>query len=286
MDTSRLNRKILVLLLITFLSTASIVKAVNDTVYPATVSINATYTLNDTAMTIDDTLIITRTVTNNESSALTSFYLYENLPNEFSIISHSVTINNIPVNYDYPTPTTSTSYTNQTEYYWVLDYPGTNGTYDLFIQPNDVVVVEYKVTCSTVGTYDLPLHTLTAHNGTTGLFGFSDSLQIRFYDISLDIDERTNLPNSFSLCQNYPNPFNPTTTIEFSIPEKSYVTIEIYNLLGQSVTTLLQQNLSAGNHTVTWNGMTDDNKTAPSGVYLYQLRTKNNEISKKMLLLK
>ncbi len=286
MDTCHLNRKILVLLIITFLSTASIVKAVDDTVYPATVSISAVYTLNDTVMTIDDTLIIRRTVTNNETSALTCFYFCENLPNDFSLISHSVTINNIAVNYDHPSPTSSSAFTNYSEYYWVLDYPGTTGTYNLFIQPNDVIVIEYKIVCSTVGTYTLPLHTFIAHNGTTGIFGFTDSLTVRFYDVSLGIDDRTTLPNSFSLGQNYPNPFNPSTTIEFSVPEKSYVTIKIYNLLGESVATLLQQNISAGNHVVTWNGMTDNDKTAPSGVYFYKLFTQNMEISKKMLLLK
>ena len=275
----------LTLLLTILLSAASLTQAADDTILPASVNIQSDYVLSNSLVTVDDTLTISRTVINNEAQPLTCFYFNENLPNEFTIISHSVTINDIPVSYDYPTPAVSAGFTNYTEYYFVLDYPGTHGTYDLLIQPDDTVVVVYEVTCSTVGSYDLPLHTIIAHDGTTGIFGFSDSLIVQF-DVSLDIDNRQNLPNSFSLGQNYPNPFNPTTTIEFSIPERSFVTIEIYNLLGQSVTTLVQQNLPAGNHFVKWNGLTKTDKSAPSGVYFYKLMTQNREISKKMLLLK
>lgn len=286
MDIYRLIKMSVTAFLFIFVLSVSNIFAVNDSVFPPSIQIQSDYILSDTVLTLDDTLTIQRTCINNEATPLTCFYYSENLPNNFSIVSHSVTVNNISVSYDYPTPVVSTDFPDCYKYYWVLDYPGTNGVYNLLIQPDDTIVVEYKVVCPTAENYALPLHTFIGHNETTGTFGFSDSLTVRFYDVSLDIDDRTNLPEDFSLGQNYPNPFNPTTKIEFSIPVKSYVTIEIINLLGQSVTKLIQKNLTAGNHSVTWNGLNENGKTAPSGVYFYTLLTKDRSISKKMILLK
>ncbi len=284
MDTYHLNKVAkLLIVFIMFIITAQS-HAVNDSIFPGSASVQSSYTLSNTVLTIDDTLNITRTFINNEATPLTCFYFCDNLPDEFTIISHAVTINSSPVSYDFPTATAST-YTNFSEYYFVLDYPGTHGTYDLLIQPDDTVVVEYQVICSSVNSYALPLHTFIAHNGTTGIFGHADSLTMQF-GVSLDINDEINLPNSFTLAQNYPNPFNPTTTIEFSLPEKSFVTIIVYNTIGQKVATILEKQLSAGTHQTVWNGMTSGNIKAPTGVYLYKLQTENREISKKMLLLK
>ena len=284
MVTYLLIKRTLTVLSLILLVTIPKVHAVNDTVYPLGTSASATYDLNDTLMTIDDTLVITRTFVNNTATPLSCFYFCDNLPDAFTIVSHTVTINNSIVTYDFPSPTASI-YSNYTRYNFVLDYPGTHGTYDLLIQPDDTVVVAYKSICTSVGTYDLPLHTFIAHDGTNGVFGYSDSLTMRF-DVSLDIDERAILPNSFSVKQNYPNPFNPSTTIEFTLPEKSYVTVGIYNTLGQSIATILHETLSAGSHVTTWNGKDEHKKTVASGVYIYKVQTKNNALSKKMLLLK
>jgi PKD repeat protein len=89
------------------------------------------------------------------------------------------------------------------------------------------------------------------------------------------------LPEGFELGQNYPNPFNPTTVIEFSIPTTSQVSLIVYNVVGQKVTTLVNQTLDAGAHSVEW-----DASAMPSGVYLYQLQFGDNTISKKMVLAK
>jgi PKD repeat protein len=89
------------------------------------------------------------------------------------------------------------------------------------------------------------------------------------------------LPEDFSLGQNYPNPFNPTTHIEFSLPTPSDVTLEIYNVLGQKVTTLINGQMEAGYHTITWNA-----SNQASGIYLYQLRAGKATATKKMLLMK
>jgi hypothetical protein len=86
---------------------------------------------------------------------------------------------------------------------------------------------------------------------------------------------------------NYPNPFNPTTTISFSLQNNSNVQLEIYNIKGQRVKQLLSYQLSAGNHSVVWDGRDDNNFPVSSGIYFYKLEIDNREITtKKCLLLK
>ncbi|MCK5051378.1 MAG: T9SS type A sorting domain-containing protein [Candidatus Cloacimonetes bacterium] len=87
-------------------------------------------------------------------------------------------------------------------------------------------------------------------------------------------------------CTNYPNPFNPTTSISFSIPEKSNVELTIFNIKGQKVKTLVNSNLDQDNHSVIWNGTDENRKPVSSGIYLYKLKTDNFEKTKKMILLK
>lgn len=88
-------------------------------------------------------------------------------------------------------------------------------------------------------------------------------------------------PESFDLEQNYPNPFNPTTTIRFSIPQSGNVTLHIYNVIGQKVTTLVDGQLKAGKYEVSFDGT----KIA-SGVYFYRISFQNNMVTRKMMLVK
>ncbi|HAP35298.1 MAG TPA: hypothetical protein DCQ28_04910, partial [Bacteroidetes bacterium] len=81
--------------------------------------------------------------------------------------------------------------------------------------------------------------------------------------------------------QNYPNPFNPNTTIEFSIPNKENVQIAVYNILGQKVTTVINETLESGSHTVQWNA-----QPYASGLYFYEMRSGTFAAVKKMILMK
>jgi hypothetical protein len=95
------------------------------------------------------------------------------------------------------------------------------------------------------------------------------------------------IPTEFALGQNYPNPFNPTTTIRFDLPKESPVTMEIYNVLGVRVRTLLAgETVNAGRHTMMWDGRDDNGSVAPSGVYLYRINANDFHASKKMTLVK
>jgi len=91
----------------------------------------------------------------------------------------------------------------------------------------------------------------------------------------------TEIPTGFTLKQNYPNPFNPTTNLEFGISELGFVTLKIYNVLGNEVATLVNENLSPGSYQLKWNG-----EGFSSGVYYYELRSGNFAETKRMLLLK
>ncbi len=85
---------------------------------------------------------------------------------------------------------------------------------------------------------------------------------------------------------NYPNPFNPETKIEYSIPSESKIELSIYNIKGQKVRLLVSGQLSAGKHSVVWEGKDENEKPVGSGLYFYKLRTEDKVLTKKMLLLK
>ena len=90
-----------------------------------------------------------------------------------------------------------------------------------------------------------------------------------------------NIPVEYALYQNYPNPFNPVTVIKFDLPESGLVNLKIFNTIGEEVLTLVNEQLNAGTHSVSFNA-----ENLPSGVYLYKLSTNSQLFSKKMILLK
>jgi len=98
---------------------------------------------------------------------------------------------------------------------------------------------------------------------------------------AVERDDDKKIPIEIFLKQNYPNPFNPSTTIEFGIPESKFVTLFVYNLLGEQVDFLVKENLSSGNYSITWNA-----EQLPSGIYLCKLVAGNYVETKKMVLLK
>ncbi len=93
------------------------------------------------------------------------------------------------------------------------------------------------------------------------------------------------LPTNYQVDQNYPNPFNPETNIRFQLPEESKVMLTIYNTMGQEIIRLVDRTMSAGVHEVRWNGSDSQGKKVPSGMYLYQFRAGDFNVTKKMILL-
>lgn len=121
---------------------------------------------------------------------------------------------------------------------------------------------------------------ITVHNpnGVTGFECVDRTLQTGITGIT---QNTTPVVEDFSLRQNYPNPFNPSTTISFSLPQSSFITLKVYNLLGEEVAALMETEHQAGNHSIDWNA-----SGLPSGVYLYKLHAGSFTETKKMILMK
>ncbi|MCH8567932.1 MAG: carbohydrate binding domain-containing protein [Balneolales bacterium] len=119
----------------------------------------------------------------------------------------------------------------------------------------------------------------TVGDGSADFTWFFDNID---YGIPTNTgNEFADIPTEFALGQNYPNPFNPTTQIQFALPENSQVRLDVFNLMGQRVATLVNESMSAGTHTATFDGA-----SLASGLYLYRLQAGTNVITKKMMLVK
>jgi hypothetical protein len=120
---------------------------------------------------------------------------------------------------------------------------------------------------------------------------FDDFALAPISDVVVSVDDKPIagkglIPTRYELYQNYPNPFNPTTIIEYALPEASHVKIEIFNLAGQKIKTLVDSYLSAGKYRIHWDGTDDNGVRVSSGVYIYRLVAGDNVIAKKMILIK
>jgi len=102
----------------------------------------------------------------------------------------------------------------------------------------------------------------------------------------LDVDQTPGMPTEFALNQNYPNPFNPTTNISFSLPKDSHVMLQVFDVTGALVKTLVDQSIRAGNMSVHWDGTNLSGNKVASGVYLYRLAAGDFVTAKKMVLMK
>ena len=94
------------------------------------------------------------------------------------------------------------------------------------------------------------------------------------------------IPKTYSLLNNYPNPFNPVTTIEFDLPVSGKVELKIFNLLGEEIAILLEEELAAGRHAVIWEGLNNAKQSVSSGIYFYSIKTRSFNDVKKMLLIR
>jgi hypothetical protein len=168
---------------------------------------------------------------------------------------------------------------------WVEPSPTTGTTTPGGSTP---VTVSFNAAGLTAGTYRGAL--LVTSND---LAHSSISIPVRLSVTTTGVDDHNGdgLPNAFAVDQNYPNPFNPSTTIRYALPAQARVTLKVYNMLGQEVTTLVNTLQAGGYYTAVWNGTTRFGSHVSSGVYTYRLDAtgvdgKVYSIHKKMLLLK
>ena len=132
------------------------------------------------------------------------------------------------------------------------------------------------VTASSVGQTAVGT---TMNSGVRIESGFLADTTLR--SLILAVKDEYGLPARYALAQNYPNPFNPVTTIQYQLPQASYVTLNIYNILGQLVATLVDGFEQAGYKSVKWNAV-----NVPSGVYFCRFQNFNFSETRKLLLVK
>jgi choice-of-anchor B domain-containing protein len=100
----------------------------------------------------------------------------------------------------------------------------------------------------------------------------------------INVEIENEVPQGFSLKQNYPNPFNPSTIIPFSINKSGNAVLKIYNIIGQEIITLLNENLSTGSYEIKWNGTDNNGTDVSSGVYFYTLEQSDKKVTRKLIL--
>jgi hypothetical protein len=122
---------------------------------------------------------------------------------------------------------------------------------------------------------------LTSAAGASGFGWLVDELQLNVGTLSAVTQKGTGIPSSYSLAQNYPNPFNPSTVITYQLPVSNSVTLEVFDMLGRTVATLVNQRQAAGSYSVNFNAA-----AFSSGVYFYKLTSGSFTETKKMLLVK
>ena len=127
---------------------------------------------------------------------------------------------------------------------------------------------------------------LSVSQGNTYYYRLIDVGYEGFEKSHTEIKVQIEMPTEYSLEQNYPNPFNPETTIPFKLKEKGLVHLAVYNMNGQLVRTLVQQNYQPGSYHVSWDGKDDNGTPLPSGIYLYDFRINGHKFTKKMSFIK
>ena len=124
---------------------------------------------------------------------------------------------------------------------------------------------------SNIGPYEL------------GQYGFQNSLIVNNSLMSADNDL---VPIEFDLYQNHPNPFNPLTTIQYDLPIDGLVNVQVYDMMGRMVKTLVNSSKNAGQNYIKWNGTNDNDEQVSAGLYLYTIQIGEYIETKKMVLLK
>jgi len=178
------------------------------------------------------------------------------------------------------------AYTDATDY---IAVPAADYTVDLTPAGSEAVVASFVAPLEGAGGSAFGVLASgffdPAGNNDGPAFGllavFADGSTVLLPAAATSSEPMVDLPKTFRLEQNYPNPFNPTTRIEFSVPETSNVTLEVFNIQGQRVATLVDGNREAGVHTVNF-----DAANLASGVYLYRIQAGNFTQVNKMMLVK
>ena len=159
-----------------------------------------------------------------------------------------------------------------------------------------LTVSPYKGTANYAGGYNDSMTVKVGAYGVYDGFTIEEELLIESGEnlisiqvgvgVEVEIDNSNVIPMSFNLYQNYPNPFNPKTNFKIDVAENSLITVRIFNITGQKVATLINENLDAGSYNIVWDGKSDNGSIIPSGMYFYEMKGLDFHDVKKLILVK
>ena len=167
-------QKILAILTIFIFSGAAILAS--ESLLPTGYNLLSGYDLNTSEITPGDTLVITRTLDNNESFALSGLYFSENIPSQFSIVSYSIKLNGVDIPVQYSSNLSPSIINGYNYCEWLVDSP--NGYPTNNIYAGQTLIFELKLTCQTPGNYSLPFHSSSFYGNNSGFFSTDNAIAI------------------------------------------------------------------------------------------------------------
>ncbi len=179
-----------------------------------------------------------------------------------------------------------------------LNVQNTNTLYlkwdHLYVREDYYMIAVYDLGSDPVSPKRIAYAELLAHETANDIFvsgwnvfiSTQKGLQIYQNDLTVGVEKSQTVPQSFTLYPNFPNPFNPSTNIRFELPEVSRVKVEIFDLTGRKIRTLVNGVLPAGEHQVNWDGTDDLGRSVASGLYFYRLQNEEHLQTRKMILMR
>jgi hypothetical protein len=154
---------------------------------------------------------------------------------------------------------------------------------------NGLTHIDHSLNCAVYNNQQICITFDAIYNGNKDVYVLSVPASFVVDTVMTSVKQKVGnntSPNDFALFQNYPNPFNSSTTIKYQLPEATEIKLEIYNLRGQRIRTLVDQFQIPGSYLIIWDGTDDFNQPVASGVYLYQLQTKYFARTNKLILIR
>lgn len=260
-------------------STVNVIAA--EAIYPEGLAINVSYDMSDSIFTVDDTLIITRSLVNGESGDIHNFYLVDILPEQFDIISHNVVLNGDSIACYFEADQAMPQFPEYILYEEIFDHPLPDDTLNIIIHPLDSLVVAMEIVCLVPNQYLLPFHTLCGYIDSTGFFSTSPEILIEVTP-AVGIDEQSvSRPERTAFSFAYPNPFNNETIIKlenYNYDVSALFGLQIYDLTGR----LVFESYGPGTTSFHWR---PESGTA-GGIYFYTITNENIISSGKVVYLK
>lgn len=242
-------------------------------------------TLRATSITADVGLVSSFSIELGSINYLTDFYL----PLQFD--TSAITIDSIKNSLSYPATLSLNTTIDNNNGQLFLNWSAIGGD---SIPPGNAHLAEIYFTAG-ITPDTIEVDTLLTDTAAVNIISAASEIFTPVFEMGtitlsaitgIKEDLPGNLPNKFALEQNYPNPFNSTTQIEYELPSSGYVSLSIYNILGQKIYDLASGRQEAGYHRFEWDGKQGRGEPAPSGIYFYKLVFNNQKSVRKMMLIK